>query len=85
MPVSSASGISQVLASISLARTSPAECMGDYSVRGGTCVGPLGGLFYVHDFFLAGVLPPSWPWAFLFLVPTPLVHVWCIGVGLSYI
>lgn len=61
------------------------ECMGGCSVRGGACVGPLGGLFCVRGFFLAGVLPPSWPCAFLFLVPAPLVPVWCVGAGLSCI
>jgi hypothetical protein len=46
-------------------------------------VDPLGGIFSVYGFLLAGVLPPSWPWEFLFLVPTTLVLVWCVGVGLS--
>jgi hypothetical protein len=85
VPISSALGFSSVPASISYAHTSPIECIGGCFVRGGACVDPLGGLFCVHSFFLAGVLPPSWPWAFLFLVPDPLVHFWCTGAGLSYI
>jgi hypothetical protein len=33
----------------------------------------------MHSFVLDGVLPPSWPWAFLFLVAAPLVPIWCVG------
>jgi hypothetical protein len=64
---------------------SPAECMGGCSMHGGACVDSLGGLFCVRSFFLAGVLPPSFPWEFIFLVPARLVPFWCVGASLSCI
>jgi hypothetical protein len=68
---------------ISFARTSSVECIGGFSTRGGACVEPLGGLFYVHGFLLVGFLSPYWPWLLLFLVSAaPLVPIWCTGVGL---
>jgi hypothetical protein len=67
---------------VASARTSSVECIGGCSARDGACVDRLGGFFCVRNFFLAGVLPPSWPWLLLVLALTPLVPIWCVGAGL---